>query len=301
VLNGVLLIDKDRGLTSHDVVSRLRRLLDLKRIGHTGTLDPDATGLLVICLGQATRISSLLMGHDKTYEVEFRLGVVTDTYDSTGRILSERPVDVTENQLREILRDFVGVRMQRPPQYSAVKVGGKKLYEYAREGVEVEVPPREITIYSIELESFNSPDGKMRVDCSKGTYIRSLVHDVGERLGSGAVTTSIRRLRSGYLDVADALKLEAIGDSDDPKKEIKAHLLPIAKVLSGLPTIRVSGPAIPRILQGAGLRPTDMTSCRWMTPSAGAIDSVLVVGNEGEAIALGAYDGKSSLKVKRLL
>lgn len=300
-MNGVLLIDKDRGLTSHDVVSRLRRLLNFDRVGHAGTLDPDATGLLVMCLGPATKISALLMNSDKTYEVEFQLGQETDTYDSGGKVLSSRLVGVTENQLREVLRDFVGIQMQRPPKYSAVKVRGRKLYEYARKGLEAEAPPREITVYSIELKTYESPNGKLLIDCSKGTYVRSLVHDLGQRLGTGAVTTSIRRLRSGYLDVSDAIPLGEIERSSNPVETVLSRMMPICQALSGLPTLRVCDDVVRRILQGAGLRPADMASCRWMTPAAGRIDPVLVVGEKGDALALGAFDGHASLRVKRVL
>jgi tRNA pseudouridine55 synthase len=299
-MNGILLIDKGRGITSHDVVDRLRDITKLERIGHAGTLDPDATGLLVMCIGPATKISSLLMDGDKSYEVEFRLGIETDTFDSTGKVVAERPVSVTANQLNEVLRDFVGIQMQKPPSYSAVKVKGRKLYEYARKGIEAEVPSREITIYSIELRSFQAPSGSVWIDCSKGTYVRALIHDLGQCLGSGAITTAIRRVRSGYLDLSDAVTLEEIELAPDPAEMVRSRLLPITKALSGLPTLRVCECVAPRVLQGAGIRPSDMSVCKWVTPAAGRLDSVLVVGEEGEALALGSYDGQASIRVKRV-
>lgn len=300
-MNGVLLVDKGRGMTSHDVVNRLRRILQIKRIGHTGTLDPDATGLLVVCIGQATRVSSLLMGSDKTYEVEFRLGETSDTYDSTGKTVSTKEVNVDEAELRKTLRSFVGVRMQVPPQFSAVKIGGKKLYEYARKGEKVEAPPREITIYSLGLTSFESPVGKVWVECSKGTFVRSLIHEVGECLGAGAVTTSIRRLRSGHLNLGQAVTLDEIEPSENPKKEVESRLQSISRVLSALPTLRVNEENLPRILHGAGLRASHIAACKWMSPVMGEADPVLIVSEEGEAIALGAYDAEANLKVKRVL
>ncbi|MFH1262539.1 MAG: tRNA pseudouridine(55) synthase TruB [Pseudomonadota bacterium] len=299
-MNGVLLIDKERGITSHDVVDRLRDVTGTDRIGHAGTLDPDATGLLVMCLGPATKISSLLMDGDKSYEVSFQLGVETDSFDSTGTVVSERPVQITENQLREVLRDFVGVQLQKPPKFSAVKVKGKKLYEYARKGIETEVAPREITIYSIELKQFKAPYGTLTIDCSKGTYVRALVHDLGQCLGSCAITTSIRRTRSGYLDVTEAKTLREIEASQDPAEAVRSSLMPISKALSGLPTLRVCDCVAPRVLQGAGIRPSDMSVCKWITPASGRLESVLMVADTGEALALGSYDGVSSVRVKRV-
>ncbi|HLG18355.1 MAG TPA: tRNA pseudouridine(55) synthase TruB, partial [Bdellovibrionota bacterium] len=168
--SGVLLIDKPRGITSHDVVSRLRRAFNMQRIGHAGTLDPDATGLLILCLGKATKLSMTLSEKDKTYRVGFLLGKETDTYDSVGQVLAERPVNATREAVESVLQGFVGTQVQRPPIYSAVKVKGRKLYEYARAGKPVEIPTRHVTIHSIQLLRLEGAEGEIEVACSKGTY-----------------------------------------------------------------------------------------------------------------------------------
>ena len=182
---GLLVIDKPSRITSHDVVQRVRRALRLRQVGHTGTLDPMATGVLVICVGTATRVSEYLLGHDKTYHATIRLGVETDTYDATGEVIATNEVGVTRDQVEAALKVFVGPLQQVPPMHSAIKRDGQKLYELARAGIEVERAARSVTIHSIDLLDYQTPDLTLDVRCAAGTYIRSLAHDLGSRAEHG--------------------------------------------------------------------------------------------------------------------
>ena len=208
--SGIINVYKEAGYTSFDVVARLRGILKIKKIGHTGTLDPDATGVLPVCIGKGTRVCDLLTDKDKVYEAEFRLGITTDTYDISGKILSENTVDSTEEEVNETIRKFEGDIMQIPPMYSALKVDGKKLYEYARAGVEIERKARPVTIFSIDIIKVSLPDVTIRGHCSKGTYIRSLMYDIGKELGCGAVMTSLVRTKVGNFDISEARNLNEI-------------------------------------------------------------------------------------------
>lgn len=209
-MNGILILNKPSGWTSFDVVAKVRRLTQVQRVGHTGTLDPLATGVLVICLGHATRLIEYMIGHDKSYRATIRLGVETDTYDATGQITDAHPVDVSEPELRETLKTFAGDIGQVPPMYSAVKRGGKKLYDLARKGVEVAREPRAVTIYSIDLLAFEPPDVTIDVRCSSGTYIRSLAHDLGRALGCGAHLSALMRTAVGDFDLSRTVSVEAL-------------------------------------------------------------------------------------------
>ena len=186
MINGIVNIYKEKGYTSHDVVAVLRKVVGQKKIGHTGTLDPDATGALPVCLGRATKVCELLTDHDKTYEALLLLGKTTDTQDISGEVLEERdPGDLTEEEVRSCIESFIGEYDQIPPMYSALKVNGKKLYELAREGKTVERKSRKVQIHGIRILEMNLPHVRMEVDCSKGTYIRTLCHDIGEKLQVG--------------------------------------------------------------------------------------------------------------------
>ena len=207
MMDGVLNICKERGFTSHDVVAKLRGILHQKKIGHTGTLDPEATGVLPVCLGKGTRLCDMLADRDKTYETVLRLGIVTDTQDMTGKILRESPVLVTEEAVREIIHSFLGEQQQIPPMYSALKVGGRKLYELAREGIEVERKARTVVFYRLDILAVDLPLVRIRVECSKGTYIRTLCHDIGEKLGTGGCMESLVRTRVGRFRLEDSLTL----------------------------------------------------------------------------------------------
>jgi tRNA pseudouridine55 synthase len=224
-LEGVLLVDKPTDHTSHDVVARLRGKLRMRRIGHAGTLDPMATGLLVILVGKATRISQYLMSVDKVYAGTIKLGEVTNTQDAEGEVLETRPVpSLTEAEIRQALQGFIGDQYQLPPMFSAIKIDGVPLYKRAREGEEVEREPRFIRVVSYELTRWASPELDFRVHCTKGTYVRTLAHDLGQRLGCGAHLKALRRLSSGDLTMEKALTLDQIMAMPIP--EIERHLVP---------------------------------------------------------------------------
>lgn len=209
-MTGILIVDKPAGWTSHDVVAKLRGLLGERRIGHAGTLDPMATGVLPVFVGRATRAVEFMENADKEYIAALRPGLISDTQDITGNILSRSEVKLSANDVEEALKDFRGETEQLPPMYSAVKIGGKKLYEYARRGVEVERRARRITISELELIGERDGDFILRVVCSKGTYIRSLCADIGEKLGCGAVMSSLVRTRAGAYKIDEAHSMEEI-------------------------------------------------------------------------------------------
>ncbi len=210
-LDGALLIDKPSGPTSHDVVDAIRRKFGIKKVGHCGTLDPNATGLLIIVLGRGTKLSEKLMGDDKVYEGTIKFGDATDSYDSDGKVTASLPVPpLTLAQLDEEAAKFIGDQMQIPPMVSAIKVKGVPLYKLARKGIEIEREPRLIHIYNYRFTDYTAPLGKFRVACTKGTYVRSLAHDLGQKLGCGAHLTELRRSASGKFDVADAKPLDEI-------------------------------------------------------------------------------------------
>ena len=209
-MTGILIVDKPAGWTSHDVVAKLRRILGEKRIGHAGTLDPMATGVLPVFVGRATRAVEFMENADKEYLASLRLGLVTDTQDTSGTILEERPVMCGRDDVAAALGGFRGETEQLPPMYSAIKINGKKLYEYARKGKEVERKPRRITISSLELEGERDGDFLLRVTCSKGTYIRVLCADIGERLGCGGAMSALTRTRVGAYRLEDAHALDDI-------------------------------------------------------------------------------------------
>lgn len=223
---GIISIDKPAGWTSFDVVNFLRNRYNIPKVGHCGTLDPAATGLLVLVLGEYTRFSDKLMASDKVYQCTLRLGIETDSYDLDGQVIAEKEVSVTEEQLLETLKSFEGDQMQTPPMVSAVKVGGKKLYELARKGVEIKREARPIHISSIKVEKVALPDCEFLLECSKGTYVRSLCHDVGAKLGCGGTLAALRRLRSGSFDIKDAVTIDALKELDvDSFKALLAEKL----------------------------------------------------------------------------
>ena len=211
MIDGIINIYKEKGYTSHDVVAKLRGILKQKKIGHTGTLDPDAEGVLPVCLGKATRLCEFLTDKVKTYETVMRLGLSTDTQDISGTVLKERDVTVSEQQLREIVSSMLGDSMQIPPMFSAIKVNGKKLYELAREGVEIERKPRPITVYELEILSIEFPYVSMRITCSKGTYIRTICHDIGEKASCGACMAKLTRTKVSCFDIKDSVTLATMG------------------------------------------------------------------------------------------
>lgn len=210
MVNGIINIYKEAGFTSHDVVAKLRGIVKQRKIGHTGTLDPDATGVLPVCLGNATKLCDMLTDKSKEYEACMLLGVTTDTKDMSGQIITKKQVTCTEEEAREAVLSFVGGYDQIPPMYSALKVNGKKLYELARKGIEVERQPRRVEIPAIDIIECKLPEIRFRVSCSKGTYIRALCADIGDKLGCGAAMTSLVRTRVGVFYIEEAWKLSEV-------------------------------------------------------------------------------------------
>lgn len=211
-MNGIINVLKPPGMTSHDVVSFIRKVLNMKKVGHTGTLDPEAAGVLPICIGKATKVVQYLTDKHKSYRANIKFGIVTDTYDSCGKIIRETgPISIDVKVLEETLKSFTGIISQKPPIYSALKVGGKKLYQYAREGKEVQISERPVEIYELKLvDMISESEAMIDVQCSKGTYIRSLCYDIGEALGYGAHMTQLIRLESSPFTIEDSNTLEEI-------------------------------------------------------------------------------------------
>jgi tRNA pseudouridine55 synthase len=225
-LEGVLLVDKPTDHTSHDVVARLRRKLNMRRIGHAGTLDPMATGLMILLIGKATRISQYLISLDKEYEGTIELGKVTDSQDAQGEVLETRPVPpLTEAEVRTAIAGFLGDQYQMPPMYSAIKIDGVPLYKNARKGVEIEREPRFIRVMSFELTHFASPHIGFRLRCTKGTYVRTIAHDLGAKLGCGAHLAALRRTATDKFNISQALTLDQIEALPIP--EIEQRLIPV--------------------------------------------------------------------------
>lgn len=228
-LDGALLIDKPAGPTSHDVVDAIRRKFGIKKVGHCGTLDPNATGLLIIVLGRGTKLSERLMGDDKVYEGTMKFGEATDSYDSDGELTASLPVmPMTLDQLNEEAATFIGDQMQVPPMVSAIKKNGVPLYKLARKGIEVEREPRLIHIYNFRFTDYTEPLGTFKLACTKGTYVRSVAHDLGNKLGCGAHLTTLRRAVSGKFDVADARTLDQILTMSPV--ELEKHVIPFLKL-----------------------------------------------------------------------
>lgn len=236
--NGIINVYKEKGYTSHDVVAKLRGILKQKKIGHTGTLDPQAEGVLPVCLGMGTKLCDMLTDRDKEYEAALLLGVATDTQDTTGTVLQTRPVTADEEELRNAVLSFVGEYRQIPPMYSALKVNGKKLYELAREGKEIEREARQVTIKSITILSIELPRVRLRVECSKGTYIRTLCHDIGEKLSCGGCMEELVRTRVGGFLIEEALTLSSIEQKRD-EGALPEIITGVEEVLSCYPPCRV--------------------------------------------------------------
>ena len=238
--HGIVIVHKEKGFTSHDVVAKMRGICGQKKIGHTGTLDPEATGVLPVCLGNGTRLCDMLTDRDKEYVALLRLGVETDTQDMTGTILARRPVEAGEQQVREAVLSFQGSYLQTPPMYSALKVNGKKLYELAREGKEVERQAREVQIEEIEILDMHLPTLQLRVVCSKGTYIRTLCADIGQKLGCGGALESLVRTRVGEFSLKDALTLRQLQELRDQGRLSEA-VSPVESVFLSCPVLHVRG------------------------------------------------------------
>jgi len=250
VVSGVLVVDKPVGLTSHDVVQIIRRGTGIRRAGHTGTLDPRASGVLVILIGPAVRLSEYVSASDKRYQATIRLGSSTDTFDADGRITDSYPTDsITEAQFNETLQQFVGEMEQVPPPYSAVKVKGRKAYEMAREGEEVDLAPRIINVYSLEVLEWAPPEAVIDVYCSSGTYVRSLANDLGKSLGTGAHLVGLRRTKSGRFTLRDAVPLRRLQESFDAGNWYR-FLIPAAEALADWPMVELDADQVELIRHG---------------------------------------------------
>ena len=235
-MDGVLNIRKEKGYTSFDVVAKLRGILHMKKIGHTGTLDPEAEGVLPVVLGKATKLVDLLTEKQKTYEALLHLGLETDTQDMTGTVLKELPVSVSEDEIRNVMHSFLGEQQQIPPMYSALKVDGKKLYELAREGKTVERKPRSVHFYEIDIREIKLPYVRFSVTCSKGTYIRTLCHDIGQKLGCGGCMEELIRTRSGNFVWEDSMTLAEVEEAVK-NGTIGDRVISIGQVLKDYPEI----------------------------------------------------------------
>jgi tRNA pseudouridine55 synthase len=228
-LDGAVLIDKPAGPTSHDVVDAIRRRFGIKKVGHCGTLDPNATGLLIIVLGRGTKLSEKLMADDKVYQGTIQFGVATDSYDADGEVTETKPVPaLTLEQLNGLAAEFIGDQMQTPPMVSAIKKGGVPLYKLARQGLEVEREPRLVHIYNFRFTNYSERRGEFRLACTKGTYVRSIAHELGQKIGCGAHLSALRRSVSGKFDVAEATPLDAVLKM--AAAELEAKVIPFLKL-----------------------------------------------------------------------
>ena len=284
--NGIIVIDKPQEWTSMDVCAKLRGLFHEKRIGHAGTLDPMATGVLPVFVGRATRAVEFAGEGEKEYVAGLRLGLVTNTQDTSGEVLEERPVSVTGEALEQVLERFRGEIQQVPPMYSAIKINGKKLYELARKGREVERPPRKVTIHALTLESREGErDFTIRVRCSKGTYVRTLCHDIGQALGCGGCMSSLRRTMAAGFTLEDAVTLDEVQQAEDPEK----LLLPVDAYFAGRPVLILKPDLEKKVRNG-------MTVILPQAP--GVSGECRVYGESGEFLALGKLTGRKLETVK---
>lgn len=261
MFEGVINIYKEKGYTSHDVVAKLRGILKQKKIGHTGTLDPDAEGVLLVCLGKATKLCDMLTDRDKTYRCTMLLGRETDTQDTSGTVLSQVPVEVSEEEVRSAVNSFLGNYRQIPPMYSALKVGGKKLYELAREGKEVERAARPVMIHHIEIEEIALPRVVMSVSCSKGTYIRTLCYDIGRKLGCGACMEHLLRTQVGRFGLEGSITLDEVEELRD-EGTLERSILAIDEMFEGYPKVTVDEAGTRLVHNGNQFAPEFLTGVR---------------------------------------
>jgi tRNA pseudouridine55 synthase len=286
IADGVLVVDKPGGMTSSQVVQRVRRLLGVDKVGHTGTLDPMATGVLPLCLGQATALAQVFTGQDKRYAATLRLGAATDSGDADGKVIEERPVPLlTRETIEAELRSLVGAQRQTPPMVSAVQVGGKRLYDLARQGLSVEREPRAITVHALELLDWASPELRFEVHCSKGTYVRVLGEDLAARLGTVGHLTALRRLASGRFTLAQATTIAALEQAPQA-----ASVVPMVEAIGEMPRA-VLDVAETRAL-AYGKRPE--------RSFVGPAGWVALLGPEGAVLALAERDAAGVLALKRV-
>lgn len=293
-MTGIILLDKPKDITSFGAVARVRRICGEKKCGHTGTLDPMATGVLTVMLGGATRFIELLPSHNKAYRASFRLGTVTDTLDITGKILETRQVNVTADEVKEKLKNFVGDIEQLPPMYSAVSVNGQRLYDLARQGIEVERKPRQVTVFSIDVLSANEETGEyeIEVECSSGTYIRTLISDLGEALGCGAVMTDLRRTKANGFSIEKAVTLDQLEEAVNNGR-ISDLLISVDRALEEYPVIKVSEAQAKRFRNGGELSLERLKYPRM-------IGYFRIYDPDGNFIGIGEIGQKDCLEIKRV-
>lgn len=293
-MTGIILLDKPKDITSFGAVARVRRICSEKKCGHTGTLDPMATGVLTVMLGGATRFIELLPSHNKAYRASFRLGTTTDTLDITGKVLETREVNASAGDVREKIKDFVGEISQLPPMYSAVSVDGQRLYDLARQGIEVERKPRQVTIFSIDILSENEETNEyeIHVECSSGTYIRTLISDLGEALGCGAVMTELRRTKANGFEIEKAVTLEELEEAVNSGR-IEDVLIPVDKALEEYPVIKVSEAQAKRFRNGGELSLERLKYPRML-------GYFRIYDPAGNFIGIGEIGQKDCLEIKRV-
>lgn len=277
-ISGVLVVDKPVGLTSHDVVQIIRRGTGIRRAGHTGTLDPRASGVLVVLIGSAVRLSEYVSASDKRYQAILHLGASTDTYDAEGQVVSTSAVEINEAQFEEALKNFVGEIEQTPPPFSAIKVKGKRAYQMAREGEVFELQPRKIQVYNLDLLEWAPPEAVIDVYCSSGTYVRSLAHDLGEVLGCGAHLTGLRRTKNGRFTLRDANTLRKLNESFDSGLWYQ-YLIPAAEALSDWPALELTHEQVEAVRHGHRLPNSGESGTR-----------VRGISEQGELVALLEYN-----------
>ena len=248
-ISGIVIINKEKGFTSHDVVNVVRRIYSIRKVGHTGTLDPDATGVLPICIGKATKVADMLTFSDKSYVARVKLGLTTDTQDISGEVLSQNEVNVSIEELTQAVKKHIGEIEQIPPMYSAIKINGQKLCDLARKGVEVERKARRVTIYSADISDFNGEEFTLSVHCSKGTYIRTLCHDIGAHLGCGAVMTELQRTKSSIFSIDNSFYLDELKAINN--NELLSVLMPVDSVFSHYPAMHINDNIKKRLINGA--------------------------------------------------
>ena len=274
-ISGVLVVDKPVGLTSHEVVQIIRHGTNIRRAGHTGTLDPRASGVLIVLIGPAVRLSEYVSASDKRYQAIIRLGATTDTFDADGRFTSKDEIpEITEEQFETTLKTFVGEIIQTPPPYSAVKVHGRPAYDMAREGEEVQLEPRKIQVYSLELLEWAPPEAVIDVYCSSGTYVRSLANDLGDKLGCGAYLTGLRRTKSGRFTLRDAVPLRKLREAFDAGNWYQ-FVIPAAEALSDWPALELDNEKVEAVRHG-----------HRVPAEAGATGMARGISEAGELIAL---------------
>ncbi len=299
VLEGVLVVHKEAGWTSHDVVAKVRSLLRGSKVGHAGTLDPSATGVLPILVGRATRIAEYLIDWDKEYNAVMRLGETTDTQDATGQILSRAdPGAITEDMLQAVIAQFRGVQQQLPPMYSAVKVGGQPLYKAARAGRTVDRAERSIVIHQLEIVAIHGRDVALRIVCSKGTYIRTLCTDIGQALGVGGHLYALERRRVGPLSIEQAVTIDQVA-SHLTMGTLSRQFMSLDQLLVQLPAVVVNAEQAQRVLNGSPIFPMGVGQ---LLPAHSTV-SVRLKDEAGQLLAIGTHDtsGMGSIRIRKVL